>query len=279
VDSAIDDFLHLPQSIAHRMPAVVRLRMRSIKDGRSSVSQEMAVHEKYSVHDREADQRHLRLVRYSHRPPAHVVETMMRLLLDSIMIRQQASRNSTACQCVSTAPAVSPQSSAPPPGGRRWHLRWAIVRAVVGVFPPFSLMRVRRLALRSCGLRAGKATIFGGLPKFRGPGSIAARLRIGSYCGFNDGCVFDFEAPITIGDHVSVGHEVSFLTSVTRDGSGIGAPITIGDGVWLGARCRILAGVNVGAGSVIGAGMTVAEDVPPNTLLSGAKPISLAKWR
>ena len=153
------------------------------------------------------------------------------------------------------------------------------MRALVGMLPAFSFNQLRRMALRASGLRAGKATIFWGLPELRGPGPIAASVQIGSYCGFNDGCVFDFEAPITIGDHVSVGHEVSFLTSVAAAGSINGAPITIGDGVWLGARCKILAGVSVGAGSVIGAGMTVAADVPPNTLLSGAKPVSLAKWR
>jgi acetyltransferase-like isoleucine patch superfamily enzyme len=176
-------------------------------------------------------------------------------------------------------PAVSPFLAVSPSGGRRWHLRLALVRALVGIFPPFTLNRIRRLALRVCGLRMGTATLFWGLPDLRGSGPIASRLRIGSYCGFNDGCVFDLEAPITIGDHVSVGHEVSFLTSAGPEGSGNSAPITVGDGAWLGARCKILAGVTVGAGTVIGAGVTVAADVPPNTLLSGARPISLAKWR
>jgi len=40
-----------------------------------------------------------------------------------------------------------------------------------------------------------------------------------------------------------------------------------------------MGGVTIGAGTVIGAGVTVAADVPPNTLMTGAKPISLAKWR
>jgi maltose O-acetyltransferase len=53
----------------------------------------------------------------------------------------------------------------------------------------------------------------------------------------------------------------------------------VGDGSWLGARCTVLGGVSIGAGSVIGAGVTVASDVPPNTLMTGGKPVSLAKWR
>jgi len=147
------------------------------------------------------------------------------------------------------------------------------------IFPPFALNRSRRLALKACGIRTGNATLFWGLPKLTGPGSITSRLQIGSHCGFNDGCVFDLTAPITIGNHVSVGHEVRFLTSRRQDGVEIAAPITVADGVWLGARCILLGGVTVGAGTVIGAGVTVATDVPPNTLMTGAKPISLAKWR
>jgi acetyltransferase-like isoleucine patch superfamily enzyme len=139
--------------------------------------------------------------------------------------------------------------------------------------------RTRLLGLKACGLRAGRATLFWGLPKLTGRGSITSRLQIGDYCGFNDGCLFDLEAPITIGNHVSVGHEVRFLTNLGKEGVETAAPITIGDGVWLGTRCTLLGGVTVGAGSVIGAGVTVTADVPPNTLLTGAKPISLAKWR
>jgi acetyltransferase-like isoleucine patch superfamily enzyme len=155
----------------------------------------------------------------------------------------------------------------------------AVVRLLLGVFPPFTLNRTRRLALQFCGLRLGNATVFWGLPELRGRGAVATRLQIGSDCGFNDGCIFDLAAPITIGNRVSVGHEVSFLTSAGSDGSGMAGPISVGDGAWLGARCKILAGVNVGAGAVIGAGVAIAADVPPNTLMSGAKPVSLAKWR
>lgn len=160
-----------------------------------------------------------------------------------------------------------------------WHVRLSVVDALLGVFPPFTLARVRRWALKACGIRSGRATFFWGLPKFKGPGPITSRLQIGADCGFNDGCVFDLTAPITIGDHVSVGHEVRFLTTHCQEGVENAAPITIGNGVWLGARCTILGGVTVGAGSIVGAGITVTRDMPPNTLMTGAKPISLAKWR
>jgi maltose O-acetyltransferase len=175
--------------------------------------------------------------------------------------------------------AASSPLMPPVPVGRRWHIRLTLVQLLLGVFPPFALNRIRRLALMACGIRTGNATLFWGLPKLTGPGSITSRLQIGSYCGFNDGCEFDLTAPITIGNHVAVGHEVRFLTTRLQEGVEIAAPITIADGVWLGARCTLLGGVTVGAGTVIGAGVTVAMDVPPNTLMTGGKPISLAKWR
>src|SRR5882757_1125879 len=118
---------------------------------------------------------------------------------------------------MSSPPAVSSPLAAPMPHGRRWHVRLTVVRALLSVFPPFTLNRTRLLALKACGIRAGQATLFWGLPKLVGRGPITSRLRIGAHCGFNDGCVFDLTAPITIGNHVAVGHEVHFLTTLSQE--------------------------------------------------------------
>ena len=178
---------------------------------------------------------------------------------------------------MSPPPAQSP-ATATAPRGRRWHVRLAFVRAVMGIFPPFTLNRTRLLALKACGLAIGPSTLFWGLPVLKGQGAITSRLAIGSYCGLNEGIEFDLTAPISIGDHVSVGHEVRFLTRSSAAGAETAAPITIGDGAWLGARCTIMGGVTIGAGSVIGAGKTITEDVEPNMLVNGGKPVSLARW-
>lgn len=152
------------------------------------------------------------------------------------------------------------------------------MNALLGVFPVYAMNRTRLLALKLCGIRTGRATLFWGLPRLTGKGAIASRLQIGTHCGFNDGCEFDLEAPITIGDHVSVGHEVRFLTTLRENGAMKAAPIRIGDGSWIGARCTVMGGVTIGAGAIIGAGLTVTRDVPANTLLTGEKTVPLPKW-
>jgi len=144
---------------------------------------------------------------------------------------------------------------------------------------------MRTMAMRAAGLRIGKSSIFFGLPTLVGPEPLAERLRVGTDCGFNAGSFFDLEDTVTIGDHVAVGHDVMFLTSGStragslRSGARNCAPIVIGNGVWLGARAVVLPGVTIGKSSVIGAGVVVAQDVPENTLLTGANKLSIAKWR
>ena len=51
--------------------------------------------------------------------------------------------------------------------------------------------------------------------------------------------------------------------------------IIVEDDVWIGNGAILLSGVNVGRGSIIGAGSVVTKDVPANSIVAGvpAKPL------
>lgn len=129
---------------------------------------------------------------------------------------------------------------------------------------------LRRKLLNSLGVSVGDARIsdhvwFGGTD-----------VRFGNGVYVNRGVGFDNTARITIGDNVSIGHDVLLCTSThepgpsgKRAGKVTGAPIVIGDGVWIGARAVILPGVTIGPGCVIAAGAVVTKDCAPNTLYGG----------
>lgn len=156
--------------------------------------------------------------------------------------------------------------------------RFRLARWVFGGVPPFVLSRLRSLVLRACGVRLGRHALFWGWPTLVGGPGAARRLRIGQGSGLNDGCWFELEDEVVLGERVSVGHDVVFLTGRRAGGPQRGR-IVVGDGAWLAARCVLLPGVTVGEGAVVGAAVVVSEDVPPNTLVTGAQRVSLARWR
>jgi maltose O-acetyltransferase len=161
-----------------------------------------------------------------------------------------------------------------------------LVELALSNLPPFVGSRAIVTGLRLAGARVASSVGFWGMPTLVGPGDVASRLEIGELCGLNFGAYFELDAPITLADHVAVGHEVLFLTRV-RDakhsacrGQMTGAkPIRVEAGAWIASRCTIMPGVTIGAGSVVGANVVVRQDIPPNTLVAGARKISIAKWR
>lgn len=166
------------------------------------------------------------------------------------------------------------------------HLRLQLATACAAMLPPFVGSRLRVQALRAAGFKLGRGVIMWGTPTIVGSGDIYSRLTIGPEAGFNVGCLFELEDTITIGKSVAVGHQVMFLTRTydtgpagQRAGQERREPIVIGDGTWIGARCIIMPGVTIGAGSVIAAGMVITKDIPPDSLIIGAQKISLARWR
>ncbi len=151
-----------------------------------------------------------------------------------------------------------------------------IVLALIGWLPPFTFGRLRMRLLRLIGVPMGADTIVCGRISIAGARHAQRALRVGSSCVINEGCRFETGAPITLGDRVFVGHDVTVLTTTHEIGpheqrchGRITAPVTIGDGAWIGTRSLVLPGVEIGAGAVVAAGAVVTESVPPDTLVGG----------
>lgn len=101
-------------------------------------------------------------------------------------------------------------------------------------------------------------------------------ISIGDRTYLNFGCVILDCAPVKIGSDVLVGPNVgvyavnhAFDPDERSRGACSGKPVNIGDRVWLGGDVKVLAGVTVGEGSVIGAGSVVTRSVPAGVIAAG----------
>lgn len=119
--------------------------------------------------------------------------------------------------------------------------------------------------------------------------SYGCNIHVGKNFNANYNCIMMDYAPITIGDNVWLGPNVSLLTvnhplepkrrcvfytkdSFHQEKKGnweIIAPVTVGNDVWIGSGTIVLPGVTIGAGTTIGAGSVVTHDIPANVLACG----------
>lgn len=157
------------------------------------------------------------------------------------------------------------------------HPRLLLLNVLLAPLPMYVGGRVRTYALRMAGFAIGHGTILCGMPRISGNKDLYQRLKIGRYCAINVDCFLDLGANITIGDRVSIGHQVMILTTShkigatqNRAGELTTMPVTIEDGAWLGTRSTILPGVTIGAGAIVSSGAVVNKDVPANTIVAGA---------
>lgn len=101
-------------------------------------------------------------------------------------------------------------------------------------------------------------------------------IYIGNDVYINFGAVFLDCSRIAIGNNVLIGPNVGMYSanhSLDPDeraaGALIGGRITIGDKAWIAGDVKIMAGVSIGEGAVIGCGSIVTHDIPPHTVAVG----------
>ena len=90
----------------------------------------------------------------------------------------------------------------------------------------------------------------------------------------NEGCCFQDQGGIEIGDDVLIGQQVVIATlnhdlNPEKRSNMMPKPVKIGNKVWIGAHATILAGVTIGDNAVVAAGAVVTKDVPANVVVAG----------
>ena len=109
-------------------------------------------------------------------------------------------------------------------------------------------------------------------------------IYVGEGCFVNYHCTFLDVAPITLGNGVWIGANVTLATpnhpflaeerlpAQYPDGYHtleFASPITIKDGCWICSGAIICGGVTIGENSIVAAGAVVNRDVPPNCIVAG----------
>jgi len=96
-------------------------------------------------------------------------------------------------------------------------------------------------------------------------------IHVGENFYANFQCVLLDAAKIKIGDNVLLGPAVHIYTAdhpkdTEQRSQGIcfAKPVTIGNDVWIGGGAKILSGMNIGDGAIIGANTVVTKDVDKN---------------
>jgi acetyltransferase-like isoleucine patch superfamily enzyme len=128
-----------------------------------------------------------------------------------------------------------------------------------------------------------------------------SRISVGRFTyGFPEFKIWTDEERISIGSFCSISQQVQIfgggehfhnwvttfplriamdITGAWEDGlPGTKGPTSIGNDVWIGTGAKILSGVNIENGAVIGAGAVVARDVPPYAIVAG-NPAELIRFR
>ena len=114
------------------------------------------------------------------------------------------------------------------------------------------------------------------------------RIFIGNNVYIGEYCVLTSNEEIEIGDNVLISphndivdfnHIYQDPTKPVNQQGLIAKKITIQEDAWIGSGSKILMGVTIGKGAIIGAGSIVTKDVPPYHVVAGnpAKTIKLRR--
>lgn len=150
--------------------------------------------------------------------------------------------------------------------------------------PSYSKIKIGQIQLRAwcakmmlseCGKRVNieKNAIFSMRTKIGDYSGIGINARLG-VCTIGEGVMMGPNCTI-----YSQNHEFSDAnTPMYLQGFQPERPVTIGDDVWIGGNVTILPGVKIGSHSIVGACAVVTKDVPEYAIVAG-NPAAVKKYR
>ena len=106
-------------------------------------------------------------------------------------------------------------------------------------------------------------------------------VSIGDFCSIV-GAIFATNGRVVVEDYAFVAHEV-VIADDPHSTLPISEPcrqdpvVLIGRNAWIGARCVLLAGADVGEGAIVGAGAVVQTKIPPYAIAAG-NPARVTGW-
>ncbi len=103
-------------------------------------------------------------------------------------------------------------------------------------------------------------------------------IDVGDYCTVGDHCTISSSGGVRVGKYVGIAGHCFIGGGRYRTNRADGpmmkqdvfthGPVDIGDDCWIGMGARILDGVKIGRGSIVGAGVVVREDIPEYTIVT-----------
>jgi carbonic anhydrase/acetyltransferase-like protein (isoleucine patch superfamily) len=104
-------------------------------------------------------------------------------------------------------------------------------------------------------------------------------IRIGRGSNIQDGCVLhtDHGWPLTVGEHVTVGHQATLHSCTIDDGALIGMQAVVLNGVHIGAHCLVGAGALVTEGSEFEPGSLIVGS--PAKVVRMLSPVQIERMR
>jgi putative colanic acid biosynthesis acetyltransferase WcaF len=152
---------------------------------------------------------------------------------------------------------------------RWWEALWMAVKCLFFLGPWPWPSRLRVALLRFFGAKIGPRVVIRSQVNI----SFPWRLEVGRDVWIGEGVMILSLERVTIGPSVCISQR-AFICTGTHDFRAphfdlIVRPVTIGGHSWIAAQCFIAPGVEIGEGSVIGAGSIVSESVPEGSLVRG----------